>query len=668
MSNQCSKLFQPITIGGLEIKNRIAMAPMGNLGLATPDGCFSQRAIDYFVERAKGGTGLIITGVTKIENEIEKIIPGIAPMVSLNPARFIQSASEMTERVHAYGAKIFLQLAIGLGRVASPRMLLNHPVAPSPIPNYWEPHITCRELTTEEVETLVKKAGEAAVIAAEAGFDGVEIHAMHEGYLLDQFTIAMFNKRTDKYGGDLRGRLTFPIEIVKAIKKLVGPSFPVQLRFSVKSFIKDWNQGGLPGEEFEEKGRDIEEGLEAARILEGAGYDSFNADGGSYDAWYWAHPPMYQKHGCYLPLIEELKTVVKAPVLVAGRMDIPELAESVIAEGKVEMVVLGRGLLADPDWPKKVMEGNVEDIRPCLGCHDGCLGRIFISRPLSCTVNPACGREKEYDIKPADKPKNVMVVGGGVAGMEAARVAAVRGHNVELYEKSDKLGGHVIEASVPDFKADGARLLQWYKRQLDKLNVKINMNTEVDTRTVEEKKPDAVIVATGSEPIVPDVPGIEKENVVTAIDLLLGKKKAGDTAVVIGGGLVGCETALWLAEQGKKVTIVEMLGDLMKAGNPVPHANKTMLLDLLRYHEVDIYTGTTLTEVTEDGVVVMDSNSNKITIPADTVVIAIGLRPNNKLYNSLLGKTPNLYIIGDSRKPQNIMYAVWDAYEVCREL
>jgi 2-enoate reductase len=279
-------------------------------------------------------------------------------------------------------------------------MLIDRPIAPSAIPNYWDPTVTCRELTTEEVESLVKKAGESAEIAAASGFDGVEIHAVHEGYLLDQFTIELFNRRKDKYGGNLEGRLNFPIEIVKEIKKRVGRSFPVSLRYSIKSYIKDWNQGGLPDEKFEERGRDIEEGLKVAKILEKAGYDAFDADGGSYDAWYWAHPPVYQKHGCYLPLTEKLKEVVSVPVLVAGRLDIPDLAKKVLNDGKAaDMIVIGRGLLADPYWPKKVLRGETKRIRPCIGCQDGCLGRIFIGRPLSCAVNPACGREDEYGIK-----------------------------------------------------------------------------------------------------------------------------------------------------------------------------------------------------------------------------------------------------------------------------
>lgn len=388
------KLFEPITIGKVKIKNRISMAPMGAFGLCSEDGAYNQRAIDYYVERAKGGTGLIITSITKVENEIDKTVMPAFPCVTINPIHFLETSAEMTERIHSYGSKIFLQLTMGFGRSGAPVLMAAPPVSASAIPNYWDPSVTCRALTTKEVETIVQRFGESAQIAQKAGYDGVEIHAVHEGYLLDQFTIALFNHRTDKYGGDLRGRLTLPIEILQVIKDACGKNFPVGLRFSVKSAIKDWRQGGLPGENYEEKGRSLEEGLEAAKILEKAGYDELNTDVGTYDAWYWSHPPIYQKHGLYLPYTEELKKAVHIPVIVAGKLDLPNMAEKALEDGKADMIGLGRALLTDSNWPKKVIDGDMEDIRPCIGCHDGCLGRAFEGKPLSCAVNPACGRER----------------------------------------------------------------------------------------------------------------------------------------------------------------------------------------------------------------------------------------------------------------------------------
>ena len=668
VDSKYSNLFKPIKIGELEIKNRIAMSPMHIFGLTTLGGAFSQRAIDYYIERARGGTGLIITGITKVENEIEKRPINSIPCLSINPIHFIQTASELTEGVHAYGARIFIQLTAGFGRVGEPWDILGQPIAPSAIPNYWDPTITCREMATEEVERLVKAFGKAAKVAVMAGFDGIEIHAMHEGYLIDQFTIAMFNRRTDKYGGNLRGRLTLPIEIFNEIKKEAGADFPVQLRYSIKSFIKDWRQGGLPVEEFKEAGRDIEEGLEAARILEGAGYDAFNADAGSYEAWYWAHPPLYQTHGLYLPLTEKLKKVVTVPVIVAGRMEIADLATAAINEGKADMVSLGRGLLADPYWPTKVLEEKIDRIRPCLACQDGCGGRIGLGRPLSCAVNPACGREREYAIQPAHEIKRIMVIGGGVAGMEAARVAAIRGHSVSLYEKNRKLGGHLIASSVPEFKEDVARLLKWYETELVELGVQIYLNREATSELALQEKSNVVIVATGSKSIIPDIPGIDSEKITTATEVLLGKTKIKEPVVVIGGGLTGCETALWLAQQGRKVTIVEMLDELMSIGMPVHHANKTMLLDLLKFHKVNVLTNTSPFRVTDDEIELIDNCFRRSTLQVGTVVIAVGLESDQKLYQSLVDKIPHVYLIGDAKQPRNIMHAIWDAYEVARNI
>lgn len=669
MYREREKLFEPIRIRSVMIPNRIAMAPMGIIGMVTKDGCYTERAVEYYVERARGGTGLIITGAVKLENEIEKLKMPTFPCITLNPLHFITRAAELTERVHAYGSKIFIQVTAGLGHNAHPIMLDCHPVAPSAIPNYWEPSVTCRELTTEEVERLVERFIEAAEIAIAAGFDGMEIHAMHEGYLLDQFTMSFFNRRTDKYGGDLEGRLTFPIEILKVIKTKVDKNFPVILRFSVKSYIKGWNQGGLPGEEFEEKGRDLKEGLIAAKMLEEAGYDGFNADAGSYEAWYWAHPPNYMKHGCYIDLIEKLKEVVNVPILMAGRMDLPDLAAQVLNEGKTaDVIVLGRGLLADPEWPNKVKEGEEERIRPCLGCQDGCLGRIFEGKPISCAVNPACGREKEMALTPAQKSKKVSIIGGGLAGMESARVAALRGHDVTLYEKSGQLGGHIIEASVPEFKKDEERLLNWYKGELQRAGVTVKLNTEVTLDLLKQEKPEVVIVATGSTPRDLNVPGIEKNNIIKAEDLLLGKGKAGQNVLVVGGGLVGCETALWLAQQGKSVTIVEMLDELMAAGMPQCHANKSMLLDLLKFHKVNVIMGATVSEVTSEGAVLLDKTFTRSDVKADTIVIAIGLKEENKLYDSVRKEFPNAYLIGDAMKVRNFMFTIWDAFEVARNI
>ena len=375
-------------------------------------------------------------------------------------------------------------------------------------------------MTIEEIKTYVRKFADSAEIAQKAGFDGIEIHAVHEGYLLDQFAIAMFNQRTDEYGGSLENRLRFAIEIMQAIKARCGQDYPVSLRYSLKSFIKDWRRGGLPGEDFVEKGRDIPEGIEAAKMLEAAGYDAFNGDVGSYDSWYWSHPPMYHAKGMYLPYGEILKKTLKVPVITAGRMDNPDLAAEAVASGKTDFVGLARPLLADPQLPNKVRAEKIERIRPCLSCQEGCMGRLASFGQISCAVNPACGREADYALTPAAEKKSVMIVGGGIAGMEAARVAAARGHAVTIYEKSGRLGGVVIPGGVPDFKEDDHALLHWYERELSELKVPVVFNTEATAATVKNAKPDVVIVATGSQPKMLKIG--EAANVYTAEDVLNG--------------------------------------------------------------------------------------------------------------------------------------------------
>ncbi len=662
MAGKFSKLFEPIRIGEVEIKNRVAMAPMGALGLLNPDGSLGPRGVDYYTERAKGGVGLIITSVFKVENEIESL-----PLVPLVSRTAIASFGELSEAVHALGSKIFVQLTAGFGRVAMPHMLRGRQVSASAIPTYWEPSKACRELETGEVEQLIQCFGDAAEILAAAGIDGVELHG-HEGYLFDQFTTALWNRRTDPYGGDLAARLKFPIAALKEIKRRAGQSFPVQYRFGLKHYIKGLNSGALAGEKFVEAGRDIEEGLQMAKMLEDAGFDALHVDAGCYDSWYWAHPPVYQENGCMIDMAARAKKQVKIPVIGVGKLGLPELAERVIAEGKADIVAIGKSLLADAFWVEKVMEGRPEEIRPCIGCHDGCMGRLSQGKPLSCAVNPATGRERAYRIERAEKPRKVMIIGGGAAGLEAARVASLRGHKVTLYEKANSLGGHLLEASVPGFKKDLGRLLNWYHIELKKLDLEIKLNSEVKPDLVEREKPDVLILATGSKPAMPKIPGLEKEKVTTAIDLLLGKKRAGEKVFVLGGGLIGCETALWLAQQGKKVTIGEILKDLMIAGIPVQHMNRMMLMNLLKFHKVDVLVNTSLLEVTEDGVLLSDPGSGKKNVKVDTVVVAVGLSPEQDLYNSLRGKSPGLFLIGDSRKAQNVMGSIWDAFVVATHI
>jgi len=662
MAGKFSRLFTPVNIGKIEIKNRIAMAPMGLAGLVNLDGSLGPRAVDYYVERARGGVGLIITGLFKVENEIEPFQGVFSRMSRQALAPFV----ELAEAVHSLGARIFVQLTAGFGRVASAARLQGHtPVSASAVPYYWNPKQTCRELKTEEVEQLVKAFGPAAEILAAAGIDGIELHG-HEGYLFDQFTTALWNKRTDKYGATLDGRLRLPIEVLREIKGKAGQDFPVQYRFGLKHYVKALNSGALPGEKFTEAGRDIEEGLLMAKKLEAAGFDSLHVDAGCYDSWYWPHPPVYQKFGLMADMAAAAKKVVGIPVIAVGKLAVPEIAEKVIAEGKADLVAVGKGFLADAFWARKAEEGNAERIRPCIGCHDGCMGRISKTKPLSCAVNPATGRERSYRLERAEKQKKVVIVGGGPAGLEAARVAALRGHKVTLWERDSSLGGHLREASVPEFKKDLARYLDWAKREVESLDLVVRTGVEVDADLIRGENPEVAIIATGSKPIIPKIRGAGEAKIVTAIDLLRRAETPGKEVLVLGGGLIGCETALWVAQQGRKVTIVEILPDLLTGGIPVQHMNRLMLLDLLRFHRVEALTGTSLLEISPDGAVLLGRDSSERKLPADMIVLAVGLSPERELYRSLQGQIPNLFLIGDSRSAQNIMNSVWDAYEVSR--
>ena len=666
MNSKYSRLFEPFNIGNVEIKNRFVMAPMGTVQTCTADKALSLETVEYYVRRARGGVGLIITGCHPATVDIEGINYNFFPSPTFNPKKYVETATELTDRVHSFGTKIFMQIGAGFGRSIMPGGAREY-IAPSPTPNFWNKDIQHRELTTEEVETLVAKLGEAAVVAKRSGFDGVEIHAMHEGYLLDNFAMSLFNKRTDKYGGDLKGRLTIVIEIVKSIKAFCGEDFPVSMRFGVKSFTKDQHQGAVPGEEFVEKGRDVEESLEAAKILEAAGYDSFNADAGTYDAWYWAHPPMYFEKGLYLPLTEQLKTAVNCPVLVAGRMDNPDISIDALENNKLDAVCLGRPLLSDPDYVNKLRKDRLADIRFCLACHDGCLKRAGGGARGSCAVNPEAARELTMSIQPAVQKKKVVVVGAGLAGMEAARVCALRGHEVTVYEADERIGGVVNAGGAPVFKKDDRELIVWYGRQLEKLGVPVAFETRATKTSIQELNPDTVFVATGSKPIIPPVDGIEKDLVATAVDILLGNEESGDHNVIIGGGLVGCELVLHLVQNGKKALIVEQLPAILQAGVTAAVMNGQMLRDLLAFHNVEIKVSASLAEVTDSGVVIRSGDLSE-TIDTDRVILACGYQSHNQLFDELRLEFDEIYNIGDSRQVRNIRGAIWDAYEVARSI
>lgn len=664
MKKEYEALFTPLRIGNVEIRNRFAMAPMA-MGQLDDHWAYKQESIDYFTERARGGTGLIITGANFIENRIEKHRKASFPCPLEDPQSYMTQLKKMSDNIHAYNSKLFVQLTAGLGRSAIPAMILDNTfVAPSATTNRWDPSIQHRTLTTEEIYELIKDFATCAMLAKMGGADGIEVHAVHEGYLLDNFTMEYFNQREDEFGGDLMGRLRFPLAILQAVKQACGKDFPVILRFSLKSFIRAERHGILPGESYPELGRDIEEGLQFAKILTEAGYDALNVDAGSYDAWYWAHPPFFQDRGLYLPFAEKVKEVVKVPVLTAGRMGYPQLAAEALQEGKCDMVVLGRPLLADPEFVNKMRNGDVQDIRPCLSCHDGCFNRAHSMRLMSCAVNPQCNREKEAAFSKAENTKNCLVIGGGPAGMEAARVLALRGHTVTLVEKENQLGGMYRWASVPEFKDDGKLLISWYEHQMEKLQVQVELNSDVQVEDPRIEAADVVICATGSHAFLPPIKGIEYG--VTAVDVLKGTVSAKKETTIIGGGLVGCELAIWLSQHGSSVRIVEMADKLMSTGAPAD-MNKQMIMELLEHHQVDIRLQTKLQEIREHEIVV-EAQGTIQELASDCTILALGYRSNRSLYDQILLKAKDIYNIGDSSHPKDIMEGIWDAYELCSHL
>ena len=651
-------LFEPGQIGSLKIKNRIVMAPMFAVGMTSPSPNlgFSQRGIDYYSARAKGGVGLITTGLICPNEKLEKSCG--YPMV--NAWSDILWLSELAEAVHDYGAKIFVQFSAGLGCQGPPNPDLPHGglVAPSPIPAFFDPNVICRELTTEEIEELVYDFGHGASLIANAGIDGIEIHA-HQGYLLTEFLTPRTNKRTDEYGGDLDGRLRIIIGLVHAVKKAAGADYPVTVRYG----LTDHLEGEIEG------ARGVDEGLEIARKLEAVGVDGLHIDAGVYETNNWAQPPTTQPDGCLVYVAEMAKKAVRVPIIAVGKLGNPELAESVLKAGKADFIALGRPLLADPNWPNKVKEGRIDDIRPCLGDNEGCLARVFAGKHISCTVNPQTGNERNFTLTPADEKKSVVIVGGGPGGMEAARVAALRGHKVTLVEKGYELGGNLIAAAVPEFKYEYRRLIDYYVTQLRKLGVSTKLGIEATAELVLSMSPDVVFIATGSRPLVPNIPGVDKDIVITAVELLLDKPQIGQSVIIVGGNLVGAEVALYLGGQGKMVTIVECLDKIMRNMDWINALDIQRRFDGLESDRLDvkILTNTEAVEVVDDGLVVSEKSGKRRTLKADNIVLAVGMVSNeDRLSEALRGEVKEVYHIGDCVSLGKVIDAVWKGFRTAR--
>ncbi|MBR4003100.1 MAG: FAD-dependent oxidoreductase, partial [Clostridia bacterium] len=669
--------------GNVEIKNRIVMCPMGGTSLFGWMGPqkFNKDAADMFLNIAKNGCGLII--------------PGIAPLRNMLGNKWLYKVTKAykdlkvwLEEFHKTGAKLFVQLTAGFGRsfsipngmmgVVKNKFLtkLMKPIfdfdrllaSPSALPARWYPEHIVREITVKEIQGLVKGFALTAKKLKEAGVDGVEVHAVHEGYLIDQFTTEYTNKRTDEYGGSFENRYRFATDIVKAIKAECGQDYPVSVRYSAVSKTKDFCVGALPGEKYVEVGRDIKESEKAVKYLQEAGYDMLNTDNGTYDAWYWAHPPVYMPENCNLEDAAHVRKFCDIPVVCAGKMD-PEAAAKAISEGKIDGMGVARQFLVDNEWITKLQEDRLEDIMPCIHCHNGCFPMahykgVACDTPLGdsihmarCALNPQTMDGGKYDFKPAKKAKKVAIIGGGIGGMEAARVCIMRGHTPTIYEKTDKLGGVFVAAAAPDFKRKDKELIAWYKRQMEKLNVKINFNTEVTDLT--KLDADEIIVATGSSTRKLRIPGAERA--VDAIEYLLGEKEVGKNVVVIGGGLTGCEVAYDLFLKGKNPTIVEARDDLMAVPG-ICLANSSYLRDYFNWKQVPIYLESSVQEIKDKTVVVKTKNGEE-EVKADSVILAIGYNPN-----PIAQKTKNVHIVGDANKIGNLRTVIWGVWDVCMKI
>jgi len=654
-----SILNQPYHIGPVEIKNRFAVIPMTMGGLAYDEqGGFSDNLINYFELRAKGGFGLIIPGAAGTDHHVDPY-SALGPIITTNP-HWQERAKILVERVHAHGTKIFCQITMGLGR--------NYPGLPGPSENpVWRnPDIVSPEMTTEQIKQKIADLIDGAVVAKECGYDGVEIHAMHWGYLLDQMAMSFFNRRTDEYGGSLENRLRCAKEIVEGIHARCGEDFPVGMRLGLKTYIRDYDKATLTGEG--EVGRTLEEGIEISKLLEKYGYNFLDVDTGTYDAFYYACPPMYNPQGFMIPLAAEAKKAVKIPVIAGGRMQNYDLAAEAVKKGEIDAVGLGRPSLADPDYPNKLFAGEPEKIRPCIGCNMGCFRRcVETGEPVSCAVNPQAARELVMGLKPGDGKKKVVVVGGGVAGMEAARTSALRGYDVTLFEKRDHLGGHIVEAGAHSFKSEIAKLNAWYQRELADLKVSIKLNHEPCINCIKGEKADAIILATGTDVSSPKIPGLELA--VSSLDAINHPEKLGQNVVIIGGGLVGCEIALDEANHGKNVTVVEALDDIMAAGGAgAPYPNKQMIIDLFENRGVTVLTSTKLTEVTAEGAIVEKGEGGKELLKADTVISAMGFRPTPNLKAEWEELGIPMVEVGDATGAGTILKAIWDSYEAANSI
>ena len=642
-------LMDRINLGGVDIRNRTCVCPMGE-PVSASDGEISDRESRYFLERARGGFGLIFPGANYVVREFERPQAGI-----LDSKHHSKVLATMVEQLHREGAKFCMQLTLGLGRVnaMSP---YEPPKSSSNTKSFWYPDLECIPFTKDEIHHMVDRFGYSALLAKKAGCDMVEMHA-YGGYLIDQFTSSIWNTRTDEYGGSLENRMRLIFELRESVWKQCGKDFPISIKFT-----PDHRYPGYRG---------LEEGLEMLKMLDDGGFALLHLDSGVYECHYNAIPSTYQEEGVQLyQAIAAKEAGIKTPLMVQGKMDNPILAEKVISEGIADMIGLGHGSIADPFWPKKVKNKQYHEVRPCIGCNE-CIKLIYLGSYYTCTVNPSMGFENEFALTPTTKQESVLIVGGGPGGMSAAITAAERGYkNIEIWEKAHELGGALIPAGAPEFKFQIKRYMEYLKRQVIKHDIKLQLNKEATAEDILALNPDVVIIAGGAKPIIPNLPDSEKGNVIEACDLLKRNPEVGNKVVILGGGTVGVETGLMLDRQGKDVTIVEMLDEvLMKAKTEDSHNQIMGITAEIDKSNIKLETGKMLTRVDNDKVFVTTRSGGKEeAIPCDTLVIAVGFKSDNNLKDALDGKIKKLFVIGDNRDLGKIRGAVHDGYHIVRIL
>ena len=635
-------LFSPFHLKGLYLTSRIVMPGLASF-LIEDDGTITEKTIEHYRRRAAGGPAMVIMEACAISPE------GIVSphQARIYENRFIDGLSRIAHVIKTEGAVPALQLHHG-GRQTTAKIIKQKPVAPSKVPC---PTIKgeVQALSVDRIQELIVKFGEGAQRAVEAGFELIEIHGAH-GYLVNQFLSRFSNIREDEYGGDIAGRTRFAMEIVKEIRKRVGESFPLSFKISAQEFVPN--------------GLTVEESIQILLRLSDAGIDIVQVSAGNDATAEWICQPMFMKKACLAESAATIRGALRIPVMAVGRINDPHVADAIIADGKADLVCIGRGLLADPEMPRKAKEGRLDDIRHCIACNT-CMESIFRKGRVECLVNPSLGREKEMELIPSDSPKRVMVIGGGPGGMNVAWIAAKRGHDVHLFEKQSALGGQLILGSIPNYKKELLSLIEYQKRQVMNCGVKCHLNVEVTLDVVKEHNPDVVILATGATPILPDIAGLDRSILHSFADVFNHGEAAERNTVVVGGGAIGCEIALHLSESGCPVTIVEQLP---KLGGQLESITKKVLLEKLKEGDVRILVGHRLLRGEGNGVVVVGDGGRELWMEAERVVMAIGNKPHNHLYDRIKSMGIEVYQIGDCLEPRSAKAAIYEGAVIGRTI